>query len=260
MFGWPVLVRGVSAGQLDVVAMMDENVVNGLAFTEFAALVKMDVFVVTVGAEGRVPVVEVLERGSLGFKSFPKEETAEMVGDDYVTGLAVETDIGSVARGVLGSLDDEPKIDGDTLVTLGCAAGIILTASGFTHFGSHAGGTLIGGTGKRQFRDADGVFMHLGDAAMVQVTEALMPKDTESIPVQVIDEQEAIVGIVEAAQARSQRRFGRDAWTQRRDNMIVNEVAVHDFDVVVIIGGTGGIIDDVDCNRDFVFGDEETDG
>ena len=115
------------------------------------------------------------------------------------------------------------------MLTLGGAAGIVLTASGFTHLGSHAGGTLISGTGKRQFRDADGVFMHLRDATMVQVTESLMPKDTEGIPVQVIDEEEAIVRIIEAVQARSWRRFGRDAWSHRSDNRVVGEVAVHDF-------------------------------
>ena len=141
-----------------------------MTFSEFAALVKTDIFVVTVGAEGGEPAVEVLEWRSLGFEGFTKEETAEVVGDDDVTCFAIETDIGSVAGCVLGSLDDESKIDGDTLVTLGCAAGIVLTASGFTHLGGHARGALVGGTGERQFRDADGVFMHLGDATMVQVT------------------------------------------------------------------------------------------
>ena len=46
--------------RLDIVSVTDENVVNGLAFTEFAALIKPDVFVVTVGAEGGEPAVEVL--------------------------------------------------------------------------------------------------------------------------------------------------------------------------------------------------------
>ena len=74
------------------------------------------------------------------------------------------------------------------MVTLGGAARIVLSASGFTHLGGHAGGTLVGGTGERQFRYADDVFVHLRDATMVQVTESLMPKDAEGIPIQVIDE------------------------------------------------------------------------
>ena len=69
-----------------------------------------------------------------------------------------------------------------------------------------------------------------------------------------------IVGIVEAARERSRRRFGRDAWSQWRDNRIISEVAVHDFDVVIIIGGTGGVVDSVNCGGDFVFGNEEIDG
>jgi len=52
-FGGSVLVRGVSPSQLDVIGMMDEDVMDGLAFTEFTTLVKTDVFVVAVGAEGR---------------------------------------------------------------------------------------------------------------------------------------------------------------------------------------------------------------
>ena len=71
-FSGPILVRGISPGQLYVIAMPDENVVDGSAFTEFAALIKMDVFVVTVGAEGREPVVEVLDRGALDLKALPK--------------------------------------------------------------------------------------------------------------------------------------------------------------------------------------------
>ena len=51
------MVRGIGPGQLNVIGISDKNVVDGLAFTEFAALVKMDVFVVTVGAEGREPAV-----------------------------------------------------------------------------------------------------------------------------------------------------------------------------------------------------------
>ena len=74
------------------------------------------------------------------------------------------------------------------MVTLGCVAGIALTTSGFTHLGGHAGGTLVGSTGERQFRYADGVFMHLRDATMVQVSKSLMLKDAEGIPIQVIDE------------------------------------------------------------------------
>ena len=183
-----------------------------------------------------------------------------MVGGDDVTGLAIETDIGSVAGCVLGSLDDESKIDGDTLVTLGCVAGIVLTTSGFTHLGGHAGGTLVGGTGERQFRYADGVFMHLSDATMVQMSESLMPKDAEGVSIQVIDEEESIVWIVEAAQERSQRRFRRDAGSQGRDDSIGSEVAVHDFDVVVIVEWAGGIVDSVDGIGDFVFRDEEIDG
>ena len=82
------MVGGVSTGQLDVVAVTAENVVNGLAFSEFATLVKIDVFVVTVGAEGGEPAVEVLEWRSLGFGGFTKEESAEVVRDDDVTSLA----------------------------------------------------------------------------------------------------------------------------------------------------------------------------
>ena len=118
---------GVGTGQLDIVAVTDDDVVNGLAFSEFTALDKTDVFVVTVGAEGGEPAVEVLDWRSLGFKGFAKEETAAMVGDDDVTGLAIETDVGTIAGGVLGCLNDETKIYGDTLVTLGGAVGIVLT-------------------------------------------------------------------------------------------------------------------------------------
>ena len=99
--------------------------------------------------------------------------------------------------------------------------------------------------------------MHLGDAAMVQMSESLMPKDAEGVSIQVIDEEEAIVWIVEATQERSRRRFGRDAGSQGRDNSIGSEVAVHDFDFVVIIEWAGGIVDSVDGIGDFVFGDEE---
>ena len=49
----------VGTGQLNIITMTDEYVVNGLAFSEFAAPVKTDIFVVTVGAEGGEPAVEI---------------------------------------------------------------------------------------------------------------------------------------------------------------------------------------------------------
>ena len=92
----------------------------------------------------------------------------------------------------------------------------------------------------------------------------MMPKDMESVPVQVIDEQEAIVGIVEATRERSRRRFGRDTWFRQSDNRIIGEVAVDDLNIVVgigmVSGGTGGIVDSVDSGCDFVFRNKVIDG
>ena len=64
-FGGPILVRGIGPGQLYVEAMPDEDVVIGGTFAEFAALIKTDVFVVAVGAEGREPAVALPKRRPL---------------------------------------------------------------------------------------------------------------------------------------------------------------------------------------------------
>ena len=125
-----VLVRCIGPSQLNVIGMTDENIVACLTFAEFTTLIEVYVLVMTVGTEGRELALEVMKcRGGIGFVCLAKKEATEVIRDNDVTRLAIETTVGAVARSVLGGPDDEPKIDGDTLVALGSAMGIILTTS-----------------------------------------------------------------------------------------------------------------------------------
>ena len=119
---------------------------------------------------------------------------------------------------------------------------------------------MVSSDGEGQFGYADVVLMHFGDATMVQMTKSLMPKDTEGILVQVVNEKKTIVGIIEAAHAGSWRWFRWNALSQRSDNGVLREVAVNDFVILIIVGNVvgrnRGSIDSMDSGRDFVFGKE----
>ena len=76
-----------------------------------------------------------------------------------------------------------------------------------------------------------------------------------------INEKEMIVGIIEMTQAGSWRWLRRDALAHWSSNGVIREVAVHDFDILVIIGmvvgRNGGIIDSMDRGLDFMVGNKK---
>ena len=121
-----------------------------------------------------------------------------MIGDDHVASLVVEPEIFTVARSILGRLDNEAKIDGETLMTLRSAARVVEPTGTFTHLGCHAGWTLVSAAGEGELGNPDGILMHVGHPATVEVAQALMPEGSEGITIQVVDEQNSVVVVIDA--------------------------------------------------------------
>jgi hypothetical protein len=165
-FGAAVLVGRVGPGKLDVVAGLAGEFNDGFAAAEFA-LVKTDVLAIAVESERVEPMMKVCEGQGLGAESLAEIDAAMMAGDDDIAGLAVEAQVGAVAGGVLGRLNDETEIDRYALEALGSIAGIVKATGGLAHFGGHASRALISSAGDGERRDTDGVLVHLGDTAGV---------------------------------------------------------------------------------------------
>ena len=149
--------------------MACEEVVHCATFAQFAALVETDVLVLAVGAESRQPAVKILQGWGFGFEGLAVEHAAEMVGDDDIARFAVISQVRFVSGRVGRRLDHETKVNGYPLVALGRTTRIVETTCRFSHLGGHAGRALIGGACQRELRDANGVLVHVGDAAMMEV-------------------------------------------------------------------------------------------
>ena len=68
-FGESVLVRGVGAGELHIVAVLRKEIVHGTAFAEFSALIESDILLLAVGAERGQPTVP---GGALDLNALPE--------------------------------------------------------------------------------------------------------------------------------------------------------------------------------------------
>ena len=108
--------------------------------SELATTIHANIFVGAIGSVVGQPIVEPLHGRSFGGKSTTVEATAEIVCDESITGLAVDTDQTVLTLGIAAPLHHEAEIDRDALV-----------ADSRTHCGSGSGGLFsqLGGKADR---------------------------------------------------------------------------------------------------------------
>ena len=114
--GRTILVRGVRASKLDGVPELLKNLADIVTTTEFATAIHPNILV---RARGRVvgkPIVQPIDRRCFGSESTSCNAAAEMISDQAITGLAVKADKGVAAAAILTGLDDETKVNAQSLM------------------------------------------------------------------------------------------------------------------------------------------------
>jgi hypothetical protein len=140
-----ILVRGVRSGGLDGIISMLEKIDNGSTMGKVAATIHTDVFVrdITRKTFYSEKTVQELDRRRFGDRSFTAESTAKMVCNENVTCLSVKTNITLKTSSVGGLLNNEEKVNGETLPTVNGRARVIEGASLFVELGGGADRTSI---------------------------------------------------------------------------------------------------------------------
>ena len=123
------------------------------------------------------PLVEVVDQQGLGAKRSTPELLAVVIFDQNITSFAVQTHQSFAAIPVFRrGLDHEPHIDQDPLVALRSSTRGSLTMSGLTELSMSTDRTCIKFSPKRNFGDAVGSLVHLGNATRMNVTKTLVPE------------------------------------------------------------------------------------
>jgi hypothetical protein len=186
----------VCASEFDGVSGVVEKIDDGATACEFATLIEPDVFVFAIGGVEGEPAVEPLDRWRLGFEGAAVKFATEMVGNQDVTGLTVETLVAVVAPGVIGKLNYKTEVDRESLIALGSTTRVVGVVVSAASFGGEAGGTFVNVGGQSEFGNSGGTFVEFGDTPVIEVTEALVPEHAQGISVQMVDVQDGCVRIV----------------------------------------------------------------
>jgi hypothetical protein len=111
-FDGAVLVRAVSAGGQNIVAMTLKESANFVVVVKFASLVQVDLLTRDFGSMLLQPVIKPVEGGAFGDTRSAAKSTGGVVSNQILTILAIETTIGSAASLDFGALASKGKING----------------------------------------------------------------------------------------------------------------------------------------------------
>jgi hypothetical protein len=89
---------------------------------------------------------------------------------------------------VSGMLNDEAKVDGDTLITHGGMTRGLITVSSLTKLGLDTDRASVKCSCKRNGGNALCIAMKIRDATRMKMTKTLVPQDAKLIPSQVLNE------------------------------------------------------------------------
>ena len=180
--------------ELDLITEISERCTDVVAVAKFATAVHANIL----GRAGRCvisePLIEPVNGRGFGGKGAPKNAAAEVVSDQDVTGLTVETDQIVETRGCFAFLDHESEIDRQTLETDGGNHGGSGPTRRSAKLGSKADSTIVNGIGHGDHGDAASVAVELRQFPEVKMAKALVPKHAEGGAAQAVNGQIGNIG------------------------------------------------------------------
>ena len=190
-FNRAILMGCSRTSKINLIASLEKEISNGGTAPEVSTRIKTDILSrdITFTTMEKKPAVEKVNRWCLGGEAFAKETTSEVVSDEAVTGLTMESLKATKARGILGALDHKTKVNTDALTTHGSAAGRIQTAREVAKFSACANRTVLKIVSKRYIGNTIGVGVHLGNTPRMGMAKTLMPEDTKLIARNVMESE-----------------------------------------------------------------------
>jgi hypothetical protein len=194
-FARSVLMRGIGGGGFEGITGSFKECHDIRTTAKLTTEVETHIFTRDVDREtvkGK-PMIQEVERRGLGAKGLTVEGTTIVVGDKAVAGLTIEALQAADTSTIGGTLNEEAKVDRDTLVTHGCVPGGCSAAIGATEFSTGADRAVVKLSSNRDLWNAMGIPMEVRDTARAQMPQTLMPEETELIASKVADK---IAGII----------------------------------------------------------------
>jgi hypothetical protein len=134
------------------------------------------------------PILEPGKRSCLGDTGSAIKSAGGMIHNENVTGLTVDTFIGSGTSGILGLLTSKCEVNGEALPRDGRFASGMMARGVFLELGRKAGGALIqNGVLMGEFGDTINVFMRMVEVGITNMVEALVPKKALGASVQLVE-------------------------------------------------------------------------
>ena len=159
---------------MEEVACSFEQRDNLCALAEVSTPVHADVFAIAGRGVDREPADKKLDGRCFGLKALHRQCAREVVSNEDVAGLPMETDIVVESFFILGFLNNEAKIDGETLPGFSCRHGCAMTFGRLLGFAKEASGAAVNAAWGLEFGDTVGVLVHFRDYAKVEVAESVM--------------------------------------------------------------------------------------
>ena len=130
-----ILVGGVRASELGLIAKVGESIKDFAAAPKFSTTIHPNIFFVTSGCIVGEPLIQPIHRRGFSGECATDQSATEMVGDQNVACLAVVTDQVVETLGIGALLHHESEIDSETLKTLGCSHGVGMATRSLPQFG-----------------------------------------------------------------------------------------------------------------------------
>jgi len=148
-------------------------------FAQVTTKIHTDIFVCNIFATAMFcqPTVDVVDRRCFGSKGTTIKSPTEVISDKDIAGFTMKTCKTFHTGTVVGLLNNEASVNGQSLIANSGMARIGLTTSCLGKFTSVTNGTmLISEFGGRKRRDANSMTKYLGNATEVQMAESIVPE------------------------------------------------------------------------------------
>jgi hypothetical protein len=150
-----------------------------MALPKVATFVEAHILVGDIGREAMLsqPAIKKVDRRTFVTEGFTIEGTTVMVNNKAIARFAIEAFETIDTITIIRLLDDEAKINGDTLIAHGGMTGVGETTVGTMQLGTSTDGTGVKLGGDGHLGDTTGKAMEIRHTTRMEVPKALMPED-----------------------------------------------------------------------------------
>jgi hypothetical protein len=203
-FTGTILMKGVRCSGFDSIAHLFEQVNNFRTMTKFATEIKAHVFVRNIHGKAMLgkPMVAEIDGRGFGAETFAIQCAATVINDETVASFAIEAFKVTKTVRVGRALDDNAKVDGNTLVAHSRMTGGGSAMCSTVEFGMETDGALIKFGGDRDLRNAKGIAMKIGNMARMKMARTLMPENMELVTGKVVDKVRRHIWVGDGWQSR----------------------------------------------------------